>query len=213
MCSSFKKKLSRTSIEELLARTELRLETSQSTIETTSSEKLSRAAELQASMFMEAVAGCTDFPSFVIRKYPCWVVSLTNLKELDELVEHEEIIGKLEELLPDSTSPSCAYSFFISQNWEGGKSGRGGKSGNLVRGRPHPDNMRNTKLRWLKMAKEHMQLPPKREIWFWFDFISIPQRSLDLQSEAVSSLPAYTQLCTRFVVNNSPYQNVGSLSI
>jgi hypothetical protein len=106
----------RTSIEELLARTGLLLETSQSTIEATGSEKLSRAAELQKSMFMEAVAECTDFPSFVIRKYPCWVISLTRLQGFDELPEHEDAIEELEELLPDSTSPSCAYSFFISQN-------------------------------------------------------------------------------------------------
>ena len=155
------------SIEELLSRTGLLLETSQSSVEENGSENLSRAAQLQASMFMDAVAECTSFPSFVVRKYPCWVISLTNLKAFDELPEHEECIDKLDELLPDSTSPSCAYSFFISQNWEGGKSGRGGKSGNCVRGRPHPDNLRNTKLSWLKMAKKHMQLPLKREIWFW----------------------------------------------
>jgi hypothetical protein len=118
-------------------------------------------------MFMEAVATCTEFPSFAIRKYPCWVISLTNLKEFDELPEHEDCIDRLDELLPDSKSPSCAYSFFISQNWEGGKSGSGGQSGDCGRGRPHPDNMRNTKLRWLKMAMKHMQLPLKREIWFW----------------------------------------------
>jgi hypothetical protein len=45
--------------------------------------------------------------------------------------------------------------------------GEGGKSGNCVRGRHHPDNVRNTKLLWLKMIKTHMRLPPKREIWFW----------------------------------------------
>ena len=161
-CNTF-----RTSIEELLARSGLLLETSQSSIEATGSEKLSKAAELQASMFMEAVAKCTDFPSFVIRKYPCWVISLTNLKKFDELPEHENCVDTLDELLPDTKSPSCAYSFFISQNWEGGKPGRGGNSGTCVRGRPHPDNMRNTKLRWLKTVKQHMQLPLKREIWFW----------------------------------------------
>ena len=31
--------------------------------------------------------------------------------------QRTDCIEQLEELLPDSTSPSCAFSFFISQNW------------------------------------------------------------------------------------------------
>ena len=75
---------------------------------------------------MQAVGEIAEFPSFAKRAYPCWVMSLTNLAAFEELPEHEECIGKLEELLPDSTSPSCAYSFFISQNWEGGRPGPAG---------------------------------------------------------------------------------------
>ena len=95
---------------------------------------------------MQAVAECTEFPSFTKRQYPCWVISLTNLTELGELVQHEDCIEKLEELLPDSTSPSCAYSFFISQNWEGGRPDPSGHGYYNVRGRPHPDNKLNTKV-------------------------------------------------------------------
>ena len=63
---------------------------------------------------------------------------------------YEDVIDQLEELLPDSTSPSCAYSFFISQNWEGGTGSetRAPKAqiNSYVRGRPHPDNSQNTKV-------------------------------------------------------------------
>ena len=99
---------------------------------------------------MQAVGEIAEFPSFAKRAYPCWVMSLTNLAAFEELPEHEECIEKLEELLPDSTSPSCAYSFFISQNWEGGRPGPSGQGYFNVRGRPHPDNKLNTKIRWLK---------------------------------------------------------------
>ena len=44
-----------------------------------------------------------------------------------------------------------------------------------------------------------MALPSGREIWIWFDLVSIPQRSRDLQIKAISSLCCYTQLCTRCV--------------
>ena len=52
---------------------------------------------------------------------------------------------------------------------------------------------------WLKRLKRHMALPRGREVWLWFDLLSIPQRSRDLQIRAITSLPAYTQLCTRFI--------------
>ena len=54
-------------------------------------------------------------------------------------------------------------------------------------------------LRWLKRLRQHMALPRGREVWLWFDLVSIPQRSRDLQIKAISSLPSYTQLCTRSV--------------
>ena len=99
---------------------------------------------------MQAVAEITEFPSFTKRNYPCWVISLTNLAQFKELPEHESCVDSLEELLPDSVSPSCAFSFFISQNWEGGRPGVSGQGFFNVRGRAHPDNSLNTKLRWLK---------------------------------------------------------------
>jgi hypothetical protein len=57
---------------------------------------------------------------------------------------HEDCIEQLEELLPDSICPSCAFSFFISQNWEGGRPNPSGYYN--VRGHPHPDNKLNTKV-------------------------------------------------------------------
>ena len=80
---------------------------------------------------------------------------------------------------------------------EGGRPGPSGQSYFNLRGRPHPDSKLNTKLGWLKRIKEHMALPRARQVWMWFDILSIPQRSRDLQIAAIASLPAYTQLCTR----------------
>ena len=99
---------------------------------------------------MQAVNEITSLPSFAKREYPCWVMSLTKLATFDELPAHEDCVETLDELLPDSTSPSCAYSFFISQNWEGGRPSRSGDRYYNVRGFPHPDNKSNTKLHWLK---------------------------------------------------------------
>ena len=105
---------------------------------------------------MQAVGEIADFPSFAKRTYPCWVMSLTNLAAFEELPCHEECIEQLDELLPDSISPSCAYSFFISQNWEGGRPGPSGQGFFNVRGYPHPDNKLNTKLHWLKRCAARM---------------------------------------------------------
>ena len=68
-----------------------------------------------------------------------------------------------------------------------------------VRGRPHPDNVRNTKLEWLKRIKSHLSLPKTRQVWIWWDILSIPQHDRNLQLAAIASLCAYTQLCTRFI--------------
>ena len=57
-------------------------------------------------------------------------------------------------------------------------------------------------LGWLKRLKQHMALPSGREVWIWFDLLSIPQRSRDLQIKAIGSLCSYTQLCTRRVAQN-----------
>ena len=49
-----------------------------------------------------------------------------------------------------------------------------------------------------------MKLPQGRQIWVWFDLVSIPQRSRDLQLVAIGSLCAYTQLCTRWFAHAAP---------
>ena len=184
-------------IEELLKRTGLKLDFSASTVE--DAGPVSKAAKMQEQLFLQAVKECNHLPSFTKRSHPCWMISVTRLQAFDALPVHEEVIDTLEELLPDSTSPSCAYSFFISQNWEGGKLGtRSSRQLSSTDGfLRHPDNTQNTKLRWLKSITQHMRLPPGREVWLWFDVISIPQHSRDLQNLAVGSLCCYTQLCTR----------------
>ena len=100
-------------IEEMMVRSGLKLERSSSAVE--SSGPIGKAAKMQEALFAQAIAECREFPSFTARKYPCWVISLTNLKAFDELPEHESCVEALEELQADSVSPSCAYSFFISQ--------------------------------------------------------------------------------------------------
>ena len=51
--------------------------------------------------------------------YPCFVLSLTHLNKLSEIITHEDAMTRqlLDELTPTSMAPSCAFSFFISQNW------------------------------------------------------------------------------------------------
>ena len=56
-----------------------------------------------------------------------------------------------------------------------------------------------TKLRWLKNIKAHLRIQNDREIWIWFDIFSIPQKNRVDQTKAISSLPHYTQLCTRIL--------------
>ena len=137
----------RADIESLLKRTGLELKTSASSVESAAGP-VGKAVKMQEQMFTSTVAECTDFPSFAKRLYPCWVISLTKFAAFSELPQHEDALEMLEELLPDSTSPSCAFSFFISQNWEGGRPGPPGHGHFNVRGRAHPDNKLNTKVRF-----------------------------------------------------------------
>ena len=48
-----------------------------------------------------------------------WVMPLSTVRKLERLPAHEDALqaGYLDELTQLSTQPSCAYSFFISQNW------------------------------------------------------------------------------------------------
>ena len=77
--------------------------------------------------------------------YPCYVMSLKNLQKLDRLITHEDALdrGLLEMLTASTRRPSCAFTYFISQTWEG---------------KTHPDNDRNTKLHWLKNLRDHFRL-------------------------------------------------------
>ena len=62
-----------------------------------------------------------------------WVMPLSKLRALERLPKHEDALkgDLLDQLTAHSTQPSCAYSFFISQNWEGAEP-------DAVT--PHPDN-------------------------------------------------------------------------
>ena len=112
----------------------------------------------------------------------------------------------LDELTAKSLQPSCAYTFFISQNWcvsrvpsvlaiadTASVQHREGGVDN-----PHPDNDKNTKLRWMCRLREHLGLPP-RELWIWIDIMSVPQDDRTLQMKAIGSLCAYTHLISRFI--------------
>ena len=118
--------------------------------------------------------------------YPCYVISLTDLCELDVVQPHEELlkVGKLRVLTPRTRRPSCAFTYFVSHNWD----------------QPDfPDNKRNTKLRWLKGLRMHLNLDDESEVWLWWDYISIPQRNRKNQIKAISSIVHYVHLCSRFL--------------
>jgi hypothetical protein len=80
--------------------------------------------------------------------------------------------------------PRGSSTYFVSHNWES---------------EDHPDNEQGTKLSWLHNIKGHLRIQGTREIWIWFDFFSIPQKNKIDQHKAITSLPYYTQLCTRIV--------------
>ena len=118
--------------------------------------------------------------------YPCYVIALSRLQKLDELQKHEDLLAtdSLEILTRTSRTPSGAFTFFISQNWES---------------RDSPDNSMNTKLQWLKKIREHLAIPDTIEVWLWWDYVSIPQSNRSNQLKAIASLPNYCSLCSRFV--------------
>ena len=120
--------------------------------------------------------------------YPCWVISLSRLCKLDKIIKHEEAMkaGLLEELTAYSKSPSCAHSYFVSQNWESEES---------------PDNALNTKLEWLKNMRDHFNLKADTEVWIWWDLISIPQAKVNRPHmiRSIKSLCYYASICSRFI--------------
>ena len=121
--------------------------------------------------------------------FPCYVVSLSKLRKLTRIINHEEARqgAMLDELTQTSRSPSCAFSFFVSQNWES---------------RDSPDNAENTKLRWLQNLPKHLGHAgndPNFECWIWWDFCSVPQNNRALQACAIASLCNYASLCSRVV--------------
>ena len=69
--------------------------------------------------------------------FPCWVISLSHLQKLSQIPPHEEAVKSefVVELTQTSRSPSCVWSYFLSQNWEASTSS---------------DNASNTKLRCVR---------------------------------------------------------------
>ena len=86
--------------------------------------------------------------------YPCYVMHLKNLQSLTRLITHEEALkaGLLQELTRGSRTPDGASTYFVSQTWEAADGS-------------HPDNERNTKLKWLQNIKHNMRLQKGRELW------------------------------------------------
>merc|ERR1711871_1112430 len=109
-------------------------------------------------------------------KYPCYVMDLETIKNLEILPTHEEALrlNLLEVLSRGSDQPNPAHTFFVSQNWEG-------ENGE------HPDNEENTKLNFLKRLRQHCAIGERR-IWIWFDIFSIPQADRRKQLLAIDSI-------------------------
>ena len=120
-------------------------------------------------------------------------MSLTQLRTHRRIPSHEDALQREELciLTESSTTPTSSHTYFVSQSWE-----------NLEGGHLHPDNHRNTKLRWLQHLGGRLGFglsQPDMELWIWFDFMSIPQRDRVAKKKAIASLCYYTQLCTRFL--------------
>ena len=78
----------------------------------------------------------------------------------------------------------------------------------------HPDNDRNTKLRFLKQLPEHLKLVDettddkdikslRKHCWIWLDEFSIPQETteeaVEKRGKALKSIPYYTTLASRII--------------
>ena len=70
-----------------MKRTGLKLDVSASAVELDG--PVGKAAKMQEQLFLQAVSECDEFPSFTKRSYPCWVMSLTQLRAFNELPQHE----------------------------------------------------------------------------------------------------------------------------
>ena len=137
-------------------------------------------------MVLDALGPLRQTSDLHTHEYPCYVIALSRLQNMDRLEPHDDLLAKgmLEELTRTSRTPSGAFTFFVSQNWESLGT---------------PDNSQGTKLQWLKLLRKHLAIPDTIEVWIWWDFISIPQKKRSLQLKAIASLPYYCSLCTRFI--------------
>ena len=137
-------------------------------------------------MVLDALGPLRQTSDLHTHEYPCYVIALSRLQNMDQLEPHDDLLAKgmLEELTRTSRTPSGAFTFFVSQNWESLDT---------------PDNSQGTKLQWLKLLRKHLAIPDTIEVWIWWDFISIPQKKRSLQLKAIASLPYYCSLCTRFI--------------
>eukprot|EP00964_Phaeocystis_antarctica_P065147 scaffold39258_cov67-Phaeocystis_antarctica.AAC.6 len=137
-------------------------------------------------MVLDALGPLRQTSDLHTHEYPCYVIALSRLQKMDQLEPHDDLLAKgmLEELTRTSRTPSGAFTFFVSQNWESLDT---------------PDNSQGTKLQWLKLLRKHLAIPDTIEVWIWWDFISIPQKKRSLQLKAIASLPYYCSLCTRFI--------------
>ena len=137
-------------------------------------------------MVLDALGPLGQTSDLHTHEYPCYVIALSRLQNMDRLEPHDDLLAKgmLEELTRTSRTPSGAFTFFVSQNWESLGT---------------PDNSQGTKLQWLKLLRKHLAIPDTIEVWIWWDFISIPQKKRSLQLKAIASLPYYCSLCTRFI--------------
>ncbi len=158
-------------------------------IEDLAGSSLSRQVSTKLAASASAKDPKTEISFFNVQ-YPCYVLSLNKLRDHERLPVHEDALRaeKLDVLTSSSLMPSSAFTYFVSQNWE------------TFGETPHPDNTRNTKLKWLKNLPLHMKLPTTvTEVWVWWDLVCIPQRARAEQKKAIDSLCCYAQLCSRFI--------------
>jgi hypothetical protein len=135
-----------------------------------------------------------------------------NAKDYDPIKEKEPVCrALLHKLVPGGARPLDVDTYFISHQWEGVTD----EPNKYVKGltpyerrRPGsacPDNHRRTKLQWVCNLRRHFKLSEKdmlgnaREIWIWWDWLSMPVKSERQRERAVCSMPFYIQHCRNFV--------------
>mmetsp|Transcript_14856 Transcript_14856/g.19197 ORF Transcript_14856/g.19197 Transcript_14856/m.19197 type:complete len:302 (-) Transcript_14856:164-1069(-) len=165
------------------------------------------------------ISGDEDLKSIPFGMYPCCLMKVRNLLELDSLITHEEALerGMLFEAVPNHGKEfkgGRGEGFFNVYQIRPGPNGDPerfgpenqwdasmftGISHRWTRGEenpPHPDNENHDKLGALK---SFCKANRRDDAFIWFDYFSVPQQNRENTKKAIASLTAYFMYVRNFI--------------